>query len=149
MPFLTREQILGAKDLLVEVVDVPEWGEGAQVRVRGLTARERDDYEAGMLTFRGKKDPDVNMRDARARMIVMAVCDENGNRMFTDQDLNALAKRSAIPMDRLYTVAVRLSGITKEEIEEITKNSGGGQSEGSSSGLPLTADSGTLIVLPQ
>lgn len=39
---LTREQILGAQDIKSELVDVPEWGEGAQVRVGMMSGTARD-----------------------------------------------------------------------------------------------------------
>ena len=46
MPSLSRTDILGAKDLGLTPVEVPEWG--GTVYVRSMTARERITWE-GMI----------------------------------------------------------------------------------------------------
>jgi len=46
---LTKEQILGASDIEIEKVDVSEWG--GFVYVKGMTAKQRDDFEASILVI--------------------------------------------------------------------------------------------------
>ncbi len=117
--FLTREEILQVQDLPVEDVHVPEWG--GWVRVRGLTAEERDRLEASILEGQGKHTR-VKMENVRAKLVAMTVVDEEGNRLFTDEDVAALAKKSATAMQRVFDVAMRLSGLTEEAMEELAKN---------------------------
>ncbi len=117
--FLTREAILQAQDLPHEDVYVPEWG--GWVRVRGLTAEERDKFEASILEGQGR-NARVRMENIRAKLVALAVVDEEGNRLFTDDDVALLAKKSAAAVQRVFDVAMRLSGLTEEAVEELAKN---------------------------
>jgi len=128
---LNREAILAAKDLPRELVEVPEWG-GA-VYVRALTGAERDQFEASIVEQRGR-DVRMNMRNIRAKLVALTVVDEDGQRIFTDDDVAALGGKSAAALDRLFAVAQRLSGLSKEDVEELAKNSESGQSADSISG---------------
>jgi hypothetical protein len=121
MAILTREQILEARDMRVEKVKVPEWG--GEVFVRSLTAAERDDFEGSIVTRDGSK-LDFSIANIRAKLVARTVCDEAGNRIFTDADILLLGEKSAEPVDRIYDVAQRLSGLSDKDMEELEKNSG-------------------------
>jgi hypothetical protein len=127
MTLLTRDEILAVDDLLSEDVPVPEWG--GTVRVRGLTGLERDKFESAHVKYRGRKT-DVNMVNIRARLVSLTVVDGDGKRMFTNEDVRALGQKSAVALQRVFDVAQRLSGMSAEDLEELTKNSEDGQSEG-------------------
>lgn len=116
---LTREQILEVQDIQTEVVDVPEWG--GSVKVQGLTGEERDALESSLIRGKGK-NASINMQNLRAKLVAASVVNGNGERVFTDQDAIALGKKSASALDRVFAVAQELSGITKEDIEELEKN---------------------------
>ncbi len=128
---LTREQILSAQDLVTEAVAVPEWG--GEVRVKSLSGAERDAYEASVMRITGT-NAQLNLLNARAKLVALAVIDENGKRMFGDGDVIALAAKSAAALQRVFDVANRLSGLNARDLEELTKNSGNGQHEGLSLG---------------
>ena len=128
MSLLTRDAILAAPDLLTEEVSVPEWG--GTVLVRGLTGTERDAFEEEMITGKGK-NRDVNLSNFRARLIVKSVVDKSGKRLFTQADMVALGGKSAAAIQRVFQVAMRLSGMSEEDVEELTKNSEPGQSDSS------------------
>lgn len=128
--YLSRDAILQAQDIQREEVAVPEWG--GTVLVRGLTGKERDGLEASMIEGKGKK-ANVNLANLRAKLVSRAIVDENNQRMFTDADIQALSGKSAAALNRVYEVAQRLSGITQEDVDELTKNSEAAQSEDSGS----------------
>ena len=130
MNYLTKSEILQAKDIQTEDVSVPEWG--GIVLVRGLTGRERDSLEASMIEGKGK-NAQVNLINLRAKLVARSIVDEAGKRVFEDADIPALAQKSAMALTRVYDVAQRLSGITPEDVDELTKNSEAAQSEGSGS----------------
>jgi len=130
MSLLTRDAILAAPDMLTEEVPVPEWG--GTVLVRGLTGTERDAFEEEMITGKGK-NRDVNLANFRARLIVKSVVDKAGKRLFTQADMVALGGKSAAAIQRVFQVAMRLSGMSEEDVEELTKNSEPGQSDSSTS----------------
>ena len=116
---LDREAILKANDIEKREVYIPEWG--GSVYVRGMTGRERDQFEASIIRQRGR-DTEINMKNARAKLVVMCTVDQEGNRLFTDADIALLANKSAKALDRIFAVAQELSGITREDMEELTEN---------------------------
>ena len=129
--FLTKEQILSAQDFKTEEVEVPEWD--GKVRVKSLTAKERDRFEAGMIEGRGK-DRKTNLENLRARLVAKTVVDEQGNLLFSEKDVDALGEKNAAAIDTVFAVAQRLSKLRPEDVEELTKNSDQGQSDDSNSG---------------
>ncbi len=116
---LSRDAILQAQDLPFEDVEVPEWG-GA-VRVRGLTGAERDAFEQSIVETRGKNTR-MNLKNIRAKLVALCVVDEQGNRVFSDDDAEALGRKSAAALDRVFEAAQRLSGLRKEDVEELAGN---------------------------
>jgi hypothetical protein len=113
-----RENILAADDLPREKVATDEWAPSGVpfVYVRGLTAAERDDYEQS-LTERG---PDgtvrakVRQQNLRAGFVARVIVDENGERVFTDKDVDALGGKNASVIDRIWDRARELSGMGVE-----------------------------------
>lgn len=138
---LSRDDILGAADILFETVPVPEWK--GDVILRGLTGEERDAWEASRRQIRnlGTKQQEIvpNSDNARASLLVKCIVDESGERRFTDRDAPALGAKSGRVLDRLWDVAARLSGITEEEEEELAGNSEAPTSGASASPSPETS----------
>ena len=132
--FLDRAAILGAADTTYETVEVPEWG--GSVRVKSLTAAERDKFETDSIVESGKgkrKTIDVNMRNMRARLVVRCVVDKDGKRVFSDTDAEVLGDKNAAIVTRIYEVASRLAGLSEADMEELAGNSETGPSAGSTS----------------
>ena len=128
--YLSRDAILAVDDVQFEDVEVPEWG--GKVRVKSLTGKERDALESSMIIGKGK-NANVNLNNLRAKLVARSVVDEDGKRIFTDDDISALGAKSAAALTRVYEVAQRLSGITQEDVDELTKNSETAPSEDSGS----------------
>lgn len=124
--YLSKQEILAQDDLKYEDVQVPEWG-GAWVRVRTLNASERDHFEASTVERRGKNVV-TNLENIRARLCLLTMVDENGDRMFQDEDTYPLGGKSAAALDRVFVVAQRLNGLRDADIEELAGESNGGQS---------------------
>lgn len=120
MTYLSRDEILGASDIAVEPVEVPEWG--GTVRVRGLTGAERDELEAEIVRANRDGSTRVDTRNLRARLVALSVVDEAGERLFTCEDIEALGQKSAAALDRVFSVAQRLSGLGDEDVEALAKN---------------------------
>lgn len=116
--FLDRAALLATPDVQQEDVWVPEWK--SYVRVRGLTGRDRDAYETSITVGRGKNQ-EINTRNARAKLVVLCVIDDAGNRLFTDADVRALGEKSAAALQRVFDVCRRLSGLSDEDMEEMTE----------------------------
>ncbi len=122
---LSKEQILKKEDLPRKAVKVPEWG--GEVLIRALTAKERDSYEQSMIETHGTgKNMEIrpNLSNAKAKLVSRSAIDDEGNRLFTsEKDVIDLGGKSASAMNKLYTVACELSGISSQDIEDLEKNS--------------------------
>ena len=102
-----REQILAADDLGSEDVDVPEWGDGLTLKVRGLNAGEVEEF--GRAVNEGK------LENLLAKMVAKVVMNGDGERVFTDDDVDALAAKSHVPIQRIFQAAQRVSGLDDDE----------------------------------
>lgn len=118
--FLTRDQIFAAPDVETEEVHVPQWG--GSVLVKAITARERDQFEMSILTGKGK-NMDVVKENMRAKLVVIAVVDPDGKRIFSETDVKKLGEKSAAAIDLIYGVASRLAGLSGEDQDALAKNS--------------------------
>jgi len=118
-----RDQILDADDIVTEVVDMSEFtGWPEKVWVKALEGTERDSYESSMRIIRGEEMiPDL--ANIRAKLVVRTLVEEGGTRIFTDDDDGPVGRKSAKALDRLFDVATRLSGLSKEDVKELAKNS--------------------------
>ena len=110
---LSKKDILKSNDLELECVEIPEWG--GHVFVRGLTARERDEFEISI-------GESLNQDNLRARLVVLGACDEEGERLFNTKDAHALGKKNAAAVDRLFDAIQRLSAMTPDALETIEGN---------------------------
>lgn len=113
---LSKDALLAATTLPREQVQVPELG-GAVV-VQGLTAAQRDTFEASLFTRKGKHREE-NLANMRARLLALCLVDERGQRLFSDADTTALGAVRADVANRLFDVAMRLSGLREEDVDEL------------------------------
>ena len=112
---LNKEAILGAKDTHQEVVHVPEWG--GSVCIRAMTGAERDDFRAAI---EGAETSLVGKFEAP--LLALTLVDEEGKRLFSIDDVEALRAKSATVLDRLAQIALRVNGMSAEAQEEAAKN---------------------------
>lgn len=123
---LSREKILGAQDLKYDEVDVPEWG--GKVRIRSLTATERAKFEEHTYRVTQRVGAEgVNVEFfahlVRLRLCVLTIVDENGNRMFADDEEDVLGQKSATGADRVFQASSKLSGLSAQAGIEAGKGS--------------------------
>jgi len=104
---LTRETIL-ALGRAREIIEVPEWG-GAVI-IATLNLAERLEFERWSATL-----PD-DSGDYIVGLLAYAVVDDNGQRLFTQDDIKALADKSAAVLLRLSRVAQRLNRLGDAEV---------------------------------
>lgn len=129
MGALNKEQILTANDIKTEKVAVPEWG--GHIYVRVMSGKERDDYEASCLKQVSPTRFITDMSMVRAKLAARCICDENGQRLFDNKDIAALAEKSGRALDRVMEVAERINGLSKQDMEKLAGESASGQSEDS------------------
>ena len=142
--YLKHDAILKADDLPTEDVRVPEWFDaetGADmVLVQGLNGTQRDEFEASTIALRGPMGKQTAVPDTaniRAKLVARCIIDDETRKpMFTQQDVHKLGEKSSAALDRVFEVASRLSGISKDDLEELGKDSKSDQNGGSISLSP-------------
>lgn len=118
---LSKAAILGITDFKIEKVSVPEWG--GDVYMRTITGLERDLFED---SYSEKK-----MRAFRVRFLVLTLCDEKGERLFSDEEIDVLGKKSSAVINRLFEKAWELNAFTNNAVETLGNGSASDQSGGS------------------
>lgn len=116
---LDRDAILAlaGKELPFKDVPVPEWG--GSVRIRSMTAAERDRWEDDQ-----RKRDENTVENIRARFIAACAVREDGTLLFTDAgDVEKLGGMAIKPIQRLFNAAMRFNGLTNDDFDELVKNS--------------------------
>ena len=134
MGLINRETLLKKEMLKIERVDLDEH---EYVFVRQMTARERDRFEQSLVKEEvrvGETEPSFvrSIEDFRAKLAVLTICDEQGNRLLEPEDYATLSQNmSAAKMELIIDKAQQLNRISKKDREALVKNSGGGQAASS------------------
>lgn len=144
MRLLSREQILNAKDVEHEDVQCPEWG--GVVRIAALTASARAQFVARSIEIRQqaeaakkpakKADKDASPKveqDIEMLLVALSAIDEQGNLLFSMDDVRGLGRKAADPISRCAAVALKLSRMGESAVAEEKKDSAPTQSGDSSS----------------
>lgn len=121
--------ILATEDMKFEIVSVPEWN--MSVRIRSMSGEERDAFESS-IAGDGKK---MNTQNIRAKLVMLSIVNSKGERIFNKDQIEALGKKSAAALNRVYEASATLSAITKKDVEDLAKNSGAALGGVSSSDL--------------
>ena len=112
------EQILNADDIETELVEVPAWG--VTVEVRSMDGRSR----TRLLKSAAANDGVIDMERMYPEMVILCSFDpESGERIFTEDDVDALLSKSAGPLELLATAAMRVSGMTGNAVDAAGKDS--------------------------
>lgn len=133
---LTREDILEADDINLEKVEVPEWG--GMVYLKPLSGIKRDRLE-NAAHKRNKKGV-MDVQNLKVQFVIASTVDSDGNQIFTPSDAKELNLKNARPIDALFQIVQRLSGLSDEDVEELVGNFGSGRNGDSGSVLPLTSE---------
>lgn len=132
MTYLNRKAIQEQCELLTADVEVPEWGEGAKVLVRELTAYEQ--MHIGITAM--DDDGNVNssqIADLYVTVVSMGLLNEKKRPQFTVNQVKALPARYADVVARIASKILELSGMSETEVGEAEENPTSVQSDASSS----------------
>ena len=138
---LSKDHILSAEDRPRSVEKVPEWcphkPDGVavctdethdhDVILRGISGLERIAFDQENIKQVGDEFK-WNPQNIQARLLAKSIVDEDGNRIFNDQEALNLGAKSASVLSRLYAAAQKLNGMGAEDGEELKGNSEAAQS---------------------
>jgi hypothetical protein len=123
---LTGDDILNLNDVVVERVDVPEWG--GHVFVRTLSAEAKEQYIESIrrITGRGKKqNVEIILEKSSAKLAAQTMCKEDGTLLWPNGSMatiDRLAARSAKALSRVVDAAAKLNGLADDSEEEAGKD---------------------------
>lgn len=126
---LSKEQILKADDLEVLTLEVPEWG--GNVAMRALSASERIKWEQDVFP-NGVVDTEKFLTALVARSLI----DNEGKRLFTDDEFSALSGKNPAVLGRLREAAAKLNKMGADDQKEAEKNSAAGLADNGNSLSP-------------
>ena len=120
---LTREQILAARSQRKPIpLEVPEWGGTVYIKI--LSAGDQV-----ALFSNGHKDVEIPIF-----LVAATLVSEDGERLFTDEDVPLLLEEEFPIIMRVYREAARHNGISTEELDEAMQSFETTQAGNSSSG---------------
>lgn len=122
---LNAARILGAMDIELLRVDVPEWS--GFVFLGQLTLEQRLQFLNDMQSIlaASKEDPvSSNKRhnDLQMLLLVWSLVDAGGSKLFSESDVESLAKKSPAVISRLYDQILTFNGFKVEAVEDEAKN---------------------------
>ena len=129
---LDRNSILAANDIQIERVPVPSWG--GEVCIRVISGADRDRVDSFIKSRMGKDNALKDTAGIRVFVVTLAACTETGARLFTDEDAKALAEKSSVELDAIYTAASKLNRLGGEGADEAREDFLSGQSGASGTG---------------
>lgn len=115
-------QILASDDLGILTVKVKEWKDGdgkpMSLGIRVMTVGERDAYEREWI---GKRE--TGIENFRTKFLARCLCHpETGERLFTDEQIESLASKSARVVSTLFEKAMKHNAMSDADVEELAKN---------------------------
>ncbi len=126
---LTKEQILKADDIVTKRVNVPQWG--GEVIIKSWGGTERDEYEHSLLKQNESGEYKRDLANIRAKACSLSIVDEEGNRLFTLAEANALGRKSGEALSIVFEEVQVLNKLRPQDRRDALKNSEPGPSDGS------------------
>jgi len=107
---ISARQVQEVNDVRYRDIAVPEWGdEDAVLRIRSFTARE-------LVAFTSLKGD--NQKQGIVRGLIMCAVDDNGERIFSNDDIQWLMDKNVRVLHRVQEGILVLNGLRKDPEEE-------------------------------
>ncbi len=130
---ISRDALLGKTARRYMTVDLPG---GEKARIQSLTELEKSEFEFAVISTKGKALRS-KMVIARRTLVVLCLVDNDGKRILSDADLDALAQIDGAVISAIYDEARIHCGFEEGDIEGLAKNSESVPVEGSPSTSPV------------
>lgn len=104
---------------IAELVAVPEFGNDLTLKVSVMTVAERANFDEAYRLVK-ESERAINFRPL---LLVFTVKDENGQAVFSVDDVEQIKQLNSLAVVRLSDVALRLNKMLKDDVEAHEKNS--------------------------
>lgn len=116
------EQVLAACDLPLESIDLPLWGPTGTFFVRRFSLADREQWELECYERSQKTQGPASALGIKAFIVTLGLVDKDGNRIFTTEQADAVAQKSAEMVSTASAAISKHNGLTKDDIEDLAKN---------------------------
>lgn len=111
---MSKKKILTAKDDTIEPIEITQWGGTFHLKV--MSGRDRDSLDNLIQQAGGQELPNY-----RAEFLVRCFCDDEGKRLFTNEEAAALGEKNSLVLKRAFARAMKLN--KWGETEDLKKGS--------------------------
>ncbi len=128
------EEIFARREACFTKEPIKAWGK--DLWVWSLTGADRDAYEGARVSYDKEGKAKIDYLNTRAKLVILALRDSDKNdakRVFHDLHAGQVGQLDAKTLDKIYSVACKLSGLRTGDEEEAEKNSEAAPEGGSSS----------------
>lgn len=127
------DRLLALVQLPFEDVPVPELGDGEIIIIQGMSGIEKSTWESQNMKGKGTNRR-LDIKNIQAKLLVRCIVDKpGGQRVYRDNQADALGLIRGDVLARLSNVANEMNGYTEKDIEDLAKNSGSSPSDSSAS----------------
>ncbi len=116
---LTKDQILAASDPQIDSLSVPEWG--GVVGFRKLSCAGAEAYQDYLISLQNG-DGGLRISGMRTKLLSLVLCGDDGQLLFSEDDLAALGEKDSEVIQRLFDHAKMLNATVQDAGEELEKN---------------------------
>ncbi len=103
---------------IAELVAVPEFGDNLKLKVSVMTVAERANFDEAYRLIK-ESERAINFRPL---LLVFTVKDENGQAVFSVDDVEQIKQLNSLAVVRVSDVALRLNKMLKYDVEAHEKN---------------------------
>jgi len=111
---LSKNDILKARDFKLREVKVPQWG--GSVMIKTLSSKDKGAFEQKTTT------ENLDLSKIMAEYASLIICDEDGNRLFSREDIDELSEKSASALELVFNEGRDLNNFTEEDLEALAGN---------------------------
>lgn len=121
---LGKEGIKKASKLPFKNVDVSEWlGKDAEIRVRVMTAKGKENFESSCFNMKDKK-VEWNSENYRTKLLIATIADEKNELVYDDKTgIAEIGELNSLMIVKLYDEAATINGLSADDVEYEVKNS--------------------------
>lgn len=138
---LSRDELLAPRAAVRERIHLPSFG--GEVGIRMLSGAERRDFFLEGAALDKKKDGDA-WRTYPERLLVRALCGEDGACLFTLADTALVAALPGVDLDMAFEAACKVNRLAHHGVEAVAGKSEGTPNAVRSSVSVLLSESPTL-----
>ncbi len=117
----TRDLILNCDDIELVKVTVPGWNDSKDnpidVYVKQMSGKDAEDYLA-----QSDDKGDVNAHYG-IKVLIVSICDKDGNRIFTKDDVDALLGKNSRIITWLREKILEINFKSMKDLDDLAKNS--------------------------